>query len=128
MKIWKKTPKGIASRRRQRSTPENKEKFKKYYRKWYSEHGRDRAVDYAEAVREWEKRNPEKISAHGKVKYALKVGKIIKPKFCMNCQRETRLSGHHRDYTKPLEVLWLCSSCHKLEHSKSHLTTVLHPL
>lgn len=99
----------------------NKKHLKEYYRDWYKKNGRIRPTYYKDAIREWEKKNPEAKKAHGKLIYAIRAGKIIKPKECSICGRVTRLSGHHRDYSKPLDVLWLCSSCHKLEHSKKEV-------
>lgn len=38
--------------------------------------------------------------------------KIIRPSVCTKCKRKCRIEGHHEDYSKPLEVIWLCRSCH----------------
>lgn len=87
-----------------------------YYRDWYKKNGRSRAIDYMEAIMEWQRNNPEKKKAHDKVFQAIKMGKIIKPISCSECLREKRLSAHHNNYSRPLDVLWLCSSCHKKKH------------
>lgn len=108
------------------STPEKRREYnrrrkehnREYYREWYKKNGRARADNYAEAIIQWDKDHPEAYSAKRKVYYAVKTGKLIKPKKCSKCGIEVRLSAHHEDYSKPLEVLWLCSSCHKLEHNK----------
>lgn len=92
---------------------------KKYYREWYAKNGRFRAVDYMEAIREWQKNHPEAMEARQLVRYHLTKAKkirLVKPLLCSKCNRQTKLSAHHEDYSKPLEVLWLCSSCHKLLH------------
>ena len=115
-KNWDKTPKGRLSIKKYRSSPKAKERFKEYYRKWYAKNGRDRAIDYIEAIMEWRKNHPEAIKAHSQVRQAINKGIIKKPKNCSKCKRNVRLSAHHRDYSKPLIVSWLCSSCHKLEH------------
>lgn len=31
---------------------------------------------------------------------------------------ETKVQAHHTDYTKPLDVVWLCRPCHDREHAK----------
>ncbi|MBA7587979.1 hypothetical protein ES708_30027 [subsurface metagenome] len=103
----------------------NKEKFKEYYRLWYQKNGRNRNNNYAEIILEWQQEHPDRVLASNKLHHALKIGKIFKPQFCQICGKERKLSGHHEDYTKPLEVLWVCSSCHKLKHNvKRHLTSV----
>jgi hypothetical protein len=62
--------------------------------------------------------NKPKRSAHKLVMYAVKLGILKKPKECEICQGTIRIEGHHKDYTKPLEVQWLCKSCHVKEHVK----------
>ena len=124
LKNWRKTPKGEKYLQRhniyiKNYRLKNIKHFREYYRNWYKTNGRNRSVDYQEVITDWTKKNPEKVKARKLVGYAVKTGKIIKSKSCTLCNRETRLSGHHRDYAKPLEVIWLCSSCHKLEHINS---------
>jgi len=28
------------------------------------------------------------------------------------------LEAHHDDYSKPLDIQWMCTSCHKRHHAK----------
>ncbi len=58
-----------------------------------------------------------KPSAHGAVSAALKRGELVK-KPCEHCGSEYRVEGHHPDYDKPLDVIWLCKSCHEQEHRR----------
>ena len=60
-------------------------------------------------------KNKEKWLARSKARYAVKIGKLIKPDRCEVCEKKAAghaLQGHHEDYSKPLEVTWLCISCH----------------
>ncbi len=61
-------------------------------------------------------KNRHKHRAQSKVQYALTVGKLTKPEHCENCNSSVSLEGHHHDYTKPLDVTWLCKSCHEAVH------------
>lgn len=36
------------------------------------------------------------------------------------CGTDKNVHGHHHDYSKPLDVEWLCSTCHGIEHRKPH--------
>jgi len=62
------------------------------------------------------KKFPEKWDARSKLRYAVKTGKIKKPTHCEVCDEIKTLQGHHPDYSKPLEVKWLCTRCHADEH------------
>ncbi len=120
-RLWKKRNKERNDVYQKKWKRENKEKIWEYYKN----NGRTRAKDYLETAKKWRKNNREKARAHGKLNYAVKTGRITKPTKCFYCLREKKLSGHHFDYKKALEVLWLCSSCHKIEHNFDILTRVL---
>ncbi len=67
----------------------------------------------------WRRRNPEKFKASRMVSERVFRGTIKKPTMCVDCLKATpkkNLAGHHEDYSKPLEVEWLCPGCHKLRH------------
>lgn len=66
---------------------------------------------------EWVIANRDKYNAQQKVARAIKNKSIIRPAACENCSRgETRIYGHHQDYTRPLDVNWLCGRCHRRVH------------
>lgn len=64
--------------------------------------------------KQYKENNPEKNNAHQKVHIAIKNGTIIKQPCkicgCINSQ------AHHNDYSKPLEVVWLCAKHHREVH------------
>ena len=70
-----------------------------------------RSIERAKAIKYRERR-----LTYGKVKWAVISGKIKKPKLCQKCGKRKRLQGHHKDYSKPLDVMWLCIDCHMEQH------------
>ena len=66
-----------------------------------------------------------KLGANHKVlktlRNAVSNGKINKPCYCEVCFKRGNPHGHHEDYSKPLDVLWLCRSCHLLVHAYKRL-------
>lgn len=63
------------------------------------------------------KANPEKERAHWTVGNALRYGKLVK-KPCEICGSARYVDAHHDDYSKPLDVRWLCRSHHVLHHEE----------
>lgn len=59
---------------------------------------------------------PELHRAHVQVKYALDTGKLERPSSCSRCGRTAKVIAHHHDYSQPLDVEWICRSCHTKEH------------
>lgn len=90
-----------------------------YYENWYKKNGRRRSSMHSIQIMEWRKANPEKVFAHKMVAAALKAKKIKNPGYCQKCKTKTNyLDAHHEDYRKPLDIIWLCISCHRKIHSK----------
>jgi hypothetical protein len=58
---------------------------------------------------------PVQNSAVCKAGYAIRSGKL-KPCPCETCGSTTNIQAHHDDYNKPLDVRWLCHSCHTILH------------
>lgn len=57
-----------------------------------------------------------KKNAHRRLGYAIRTGKLSKPTECSKCGDVGRIEGHHEDYSKALDVTWLCISCHRAVH------------
>lgn len=68
--------------------------------------------NYAKHRRDYEARNPEKLSAWRKVHAAIRRGELVRPTLCGSCQGGGRIEADHEDYSMPLKVVWLCKQCH----------------
>lgn len=72
-----------------------------YQRKWRAAHplsDEQRAKDIARSI----------------ANVAVKRGQLV-PKPCEKCGAEPA-QKHHEDYSKPLDVIWLCAACHTAGH------------
>ena len=67
-----------------------------------------------EYQREQRRKHPEKFRARRFVSR-----KLTSPGVCSLCGSTHRIEAHHHDYSKPLEVEWLCSACHKQVHFRA---------
>jgi len=112
-----------------RKVSENRKEKADYYRvydaKRYQEDPRVRARHRAyqktdagksamKAARDrWESGNTDKRAAHVILMNAVRSGRVDKPCACSACGISgVRIHGHHEDYAKPLDVIWLCQTCH----------------
>lgn len=59
--------------------------------------------------------NPLASRAHSTVSKAVTSGKLVKLP-CEFCGRQD-VHAHHKDYSKPLDVIWLCPKCHHRLHA-----------
>lgn len=85
-------------------------------KKWQAKRRKENPVWKSEDSKEYNKNNPEKAIAYKEFHSAIRKG-ILKKEKCRDCER-IDVHGHHPDYLKPLEVIWLCPIHHKLEHQK----------
>ena len=60
--------------------------------------------------------NVLKSRAKSFIDYEVGIGKIERLKICSNCCCYGMMDGHHPNYDKFNEVIWLCRSCHKKLH------------
>jgi hypothetical protein len=67
------------------------------------------------SMEEYEKR----MKVPYQVAKALKKG-ILKRQPCVICGNE-KTHGHHEDYNKPLDVVWLCSLHHRKRHRELNI-------
>lgn len=106
-----------------KNTKEARERNPEHYKKYDQERAgtdkRKRAVARYHAThkplvneikKRWIQRNPEKRKAHHAVSNAIRDGKL-KRQLCEVCGKKAQ--AHHDDYSKPLQVRWLCTHHHK---------------
>lgn len=95
--------------------PQRFENNRKKHLNW-AKNNRDRLNEYQ---REWYKKNKEKRRAHVILNRAIISDKIIRPENCSECNKKCKPDGHHEDYTKPLDVIWICRACHSRKSSRT---------
>jgi hypothetical protein len=64
----------------------------------------------------WNAKHPLAYKAHYLVSNAIRDKRLFKQP-CTICGSTEHVHGHHRDYTKPLDVTWLCVRCHLRVHA-----------
>lgn len=94
-------------------TPEARERHSAYLRKLRAESAESRDSFNASKAA-YQKRNPHKNRAHRSVMKAIKSGRLTRGP-CEVCGNQ-KAQAHHDDYSKRLEVRWLCSVHHRDWH------------
>ena len=70
-------------------------------------------------VQAWRETNRQKANAEAQAQKAVRKG-ILKRGACeVGIDCEGPIHGHHTDYSKPLDVQWLCRKHHKEAHAKA---------
>lgn len=124
----------LAYQRQYRQRPEVKVKLKEYRKKY--------RVQSKKTHREWRKKHPEKSGEYSKkwyYKYREEIAQKNRAYYydniekrdaknlarviplgskCEVCESKSHLEKHHPDYSKPLEITTVCSSCHKMIHMR----------
>lgn len=66
-----------------------------------------------EIVRKSTLKHWDRTLARQRLNYHVAHGDVKKPTSCA-CGSTERIEGHHEDYSKPLEVTWMCRRCHNV--------------
>ena len=77
-----------------------------YMREWRARRGGYAALSDEERVKD---------AARSYLGVYLRRGLITKEP-CSECGETKAVEGHHHDYSRPLDVVWLCRKCHKSLH------------
>lgn len=105
----------IAKKRKlKRLTPEGREKSRIRQAVWRSKN----KEKFNKTIRKWQINNREKTNAHAKVHRAIANGRLVRSMNCEECGKKCKTEGHHEDYSKPLDVIWLCKICHSKKIEK----------
>ena len=87
---------------------------KKQRKEWY-ENNKEKSFA---RTKEYIKNNPEKRKAHVMVSNAIRDGRLNRQS-CEICGEKAH--AHHEDYSRPLDVRWLCPTHHMRLHNNINL-------
>lgn len=74
----------------------------------------------------YKRRHPERFKAWSAVYKAVRAGRLLRLP-CEVCG-SPRTQAHHHDYSKPLDVRWLCFKCHRETAHGQVVVSENHPL
>lgn len=100
---------------------QSSEKYKKTeseYRRLYRLTPKGKEVASGQMTKRVTKRDIKRL-AREKLHTEVRCGRVQRGS-CVVCG-EPKAHGHHEDYTKPLEVIWLCRVHHEETHNKKRL-------
>lgn len=83
----------------------------------YKERKRKAAGGAAAYNKAWNEKNRAKYLAHKAVEWAVRKGKMLKQPCCV-CGQTNLVHAHHDDYSKRLDVMWLCPTHHRERHKE----------
>lgn len=108
----------------------NRERWSEYWRQRYAANPEPkRAATRARyaanpapriaSAKQWDRKNPERDAlarpARRAVAKAIRDGILTRPDTCEECGLSgVTIQAAHRDYSRPLDVRWLCRSCHSI--------------
>ena len=105
----------VRIRKYDRNRPNQKERLKRQREK--IKQNPEKYKKYLGAQKESREKYKYKRNARTKVQRALQAGLLIKSPCCEICGKiNCKIHGHHQDYSKPLDVIWVCTECHGKLH------------
>jgi hypothetical protein len=66
----------------------------------------------------------DKYLARSKVEMAIRSGRLVKQP-CERCGESEEVHAHHDDYSKPLDVMWLCPLHHRQRHKEPEAISLI---
>ena len=111
-KSWKQKNKKRHCELNRKWEQKNREKVNKTKSLWR----KNNKEIYNESRRRWKRKHPIAHIAHYMVNNEIYNGKLIKLP-CEICGTTNNIHAHHPDYSKPLNIIWLCRKHHIELHS-----------
>lgn len=68
---------------------------------------------------EWAERYPERRRAHDLVRKAIRAGRMARGPCEVGAGCSGPVHAHHDDYSRPLDVRWLCAAHHAQHHASA---------
>jgi len=81
----------------------------------WGEKAKKRSLTRNEYHKAYQRKHLKKKNARASLWRAIRKGTITKQP-CRDCGSLEKVNGHHFDYNKPLDVIWLCPFHHREEH------------
>lgn len=74
---------------------------------------------HSAAARRWASQHPERRAANVALGNAVRAGRVTPWPVCAVPECSDTPQGHHPDYSRPLDVVWLCDEHHRAAHAVS---------
>jgi len=91
-------------------------------RAWNRRRRKQNRSYFSAQMKRHRKRHPDKERARNLIHKATSRGKLKRPRQCEKCGKRCKPEAHHKNYSKPYQVTWLCRTCHLAEGSKKART------
>ena len=109
----------IVNMKNEKQRQHDREYSRKYridHPKWKKENNARNRPLVSRLVAEYRRKNPEAIRAISALNEAVRSGKVKRGECVFSGIHSKSIDGHHQDYSKPLEVIWMCHLHHKQFH------------